>query len=427
MSVFGGAFNAAYKHIYNPKRVEMILYRTRPFLKKLEKRDGMGGDNYNHTIFYEAPQGGSVDFATAQNNQVESSQGARMIINRGREYAAIQISNEEMAASEIGPEGSLLQKKKTETDNVLNEMGRRIDIACHGAGCGVLASFTTPASLTGVNTITLDVPALYMRFSVKLFLQCSSTNNLNGTPNTLLNSGASAQIVGVSEGNVTSTLTLDQNLTTAWPSIATSTQYFLLRKGDNVGFGQNIIFGSVSGLKAWLPIVAPTTGDAFWGFDRSVDAQKLSGIRYVAQQGEKYEQTFMNASAQAYLAGANPSLILVNPLDWAKYTTELGNKVRFEDDPADQTIGARRLMVRGQGGTDLELVSDPQVDPGLFYMLDMDTWFLFHLRGVPHLDESDGRPAARVYGTDAITFRWRSWHQLICTAPGYNVVGQFAA
>lgn len=423
MSSFGGAFYAAYKHLYNPKKVEVLAYRNRPFLKELAKRDNFEGDNYQHSIFFEDPQGGSADFATAIAQKAASSQGARMTINRGREFQAITISNEEIAAAKSDM-GSLLRKKKHETDRVLNEMLRRVDIALHGSGSGIIASFTTTGS-NATTTITLDTPQLGIRFSTGMYLQVATNSPTNGTAPTLLNSGASVKVLSRSVSATATTLTVDQNLSVAFPSIATTTPYFLLRKGEGLGFSStNFSNGGISGLKSWLPATAPTAGDNFWGYDRSVDVQRLAGVRYTAQNGEKYEQTFQLASAEAYLQGANPSVVLVSPQDFAKYSVELGNKVRYED-ASDADTGFSTLKVRGQSG-DMKLVADPQVDPGLFYMLDMDTWFMFHLNAVPHLDESDGRPAAREATADAIEIRWRAWYQLVCTAPGYNVVGAFA-
>lgn len=420
---FGGNFYAAYKHLYNPKRVEVMAFRNRPFFKELAKRDGFEGDNYQHGIFYEDPQGGSSDFQTAIANKVTSSASARMQILRAREYQAIQISNEEIAAARSDM-GSLLRKKKHETDRVVSEMCRRMDIALHGDGSGILASFTTGGSVA-TTTVTLDTPQLGVRFSVGQYVQATATRPAAGTAPTLLNAGASAKVTAVSRAATTTTLTLDQNLSTAWPTIGTTTQYFLIRKGDGIGFGSTNLTGGVSGLKAWLPVTAPTNGDNFWGFDRSVDANRLAGIRYAASAGEKYEQTFQLASAEANIQDANPTIILVHPLDFAKYATELGNKVRYQPQESAES-GFTTILVSGQSG-DLRMMADPQVDPGTFYMLDMDTWFVYHLNALPHLDESDGRPAAREANADAIEIRWRAWYQLVCTAPGYNVVGSFAS
>lgn len=430
---FGSAFYAAYKHVYNPKRVAVLAFEKRPFFRELSKKDTFEGDTYNHSIFFEDPQGGSATFATAIAQQAASSQGARMVINRGREYQAIRMLNEEIRASRSDM-GSLLRKKTHETNRVINEMSRRMDIALHGDGTGIIASFTTPATLPTVSgggtTFTLDTPGLGIRFSVGMYLQATQTYPAAGTPPTLLGGGAVCQVIAVNRNATSSTITLAGTPNSTW-ALATNQQYFVLRNGEGVGFGLNLINGGVSGLKAWLPATAPVPGggDSFWGYDRSQDPQRLAGSRYSASLGEKYESTFQNCSAELELQGSNPTIILMNPVDLNKYSQELGNKVRYsEDSNAVTGLKTTSMLVHGQSG-DMKALSDPQVDPGTFFMLDMETWWINHLDGLPHLIDSDGNGSLRdtTGQTDSIALQWRAWYNLVCDAPGKNLRGTFAA
>jgi len=420
---FDTAFFAAYKHIYNQNRVQRLAYKNRPFLEALKKKDIFEGDTYNHSIFFEDPQGGSQTFATAIAQKASSSQGARLVISRGREYQAITMDNEAIQASRSDT-GSLLRKKTSETDRIIQEMSRRIDIALHGDGSGILASFTTGASLATA-TVTLDQPALGVRFSVGMFVQFATNAPSDGSAPTLT---AGNQVLQVIARNVTAkvtTLTLSANLSTI-TGLTTTTKFYMVRNGCGIGFGMANPYGGVSGLKAWLPLNGPTPGESFWGYDRSVDAQRLAGSRYVATGGEKYEVTMQNASAELELQCATPSVVLLNPVDMNKYSQELGTKVRYmQNDPAITGLNTQgALIIRGQSG-DMKAISDPQVDPGTFYMLDMESWWLATLNGVPHLDTADGLAARREATSDGQEIRWRAWYQLICDAPGRNMVGTF--
>ncbi len=420
---FDSAFFAAYKHIYNANKIQRLAYKNRPFLAALKKKDMFEGDTYNHSVMFEDPQGGSQTFATSIAQKASSSQGARFVISRGREYQAITMDNEAIQASRSDV-GSLLRKKTSETDRIIQEMSRRIDIAAHGNGTGILASFTTVASLT-TSTITLDQPALGVRFSVGMFVQFATNNPSDGTAPTLTAGNQSLQVTSRNVTAKVTTITLSGSLSTI-TGLATSTQYFLVRNGCGIGFGMANPYGGVSGLKAWLPINGPTPGESFWGFDRSVDAQRLAGSRYVAAAGEKYEVTLQNASAELELQCASPSVCLLNPVNMNTYSQELGTKVRYmENDPAITGLNtAGAMIIRGQSG-DIKAMSDPQVDPGTFYMLDMESWWLATLNGVPHLDTSDGLAARREATSDGQEIRWRAWYQLICDAPGRNMVGTF--
>lgn len=420
---FDQQFFAAYKHVYNPNKVARLAYANRPFLKMLKNKDIFEGDTYNHSIFYEDPQGGSQTFATAIQQKQSSSQGARMVISRGREYQAISMDNEAIRASRSDA-GSLLRKKVTETDRIIQEMSRRIDIALHGTGSGILASFTTGASLA-TPTITLDKPALGIRFSVGMYLQFSTTNPLDGTAPALTAGNAALQVIGRNVQSKVSTVTLSANLSTI-SGLATSTQYFLVRAGCGLGFGTSSPYGGVSGLASWLPMTAPTPGESFWGVDRSIDSQRLAGSRYIATGGEKMEVTFQNCSAELELQNSTADTILANPVDLNKYSQELGTKVRyFQDSPGVTGLNTGGAMiVRGQSG-DLKAIADPQIEPSTFYMLDSSTWWLATLDGVPHLDTADGLAARREASADAQEIRWRAWYQLVCDAPGRNLVGTF--
>jgi hypothetical protein len=183
----------------------------------------------------------------------------------------------------------------------------------------------------------------------------------------------------------------------------------------------------VSGIKSWLPINGPQVGESFWGYDRSVDAQRLAGTRYIAPAAEKYEVTFQNVSAELELQGANPTVVLMNPINLSTYSQELGAKARYVMGTSSQGVTGMKtsgIIVQGQSG-EMRAVADPQVDPGTFYMLDEEMWWLATLDGVPHLDTMDGTSARREANSDGQEIRWRAWYQLVCDAPGRNAVGTF--
>lgn len=420
---FDSDFFAAYKHVYNPKRVQVLAYKNRPFFAQMAKKDMFEGDTYNHTVFFEDPQGGSATIATAIAQKSGHSQGARFVINRGREYQAITLQNEAIRASR-SDNGSLLRKKTHETDRILNEMCRRIDIAIHGSGTGIIASFTTAAGAQSGTKIKLDQPALGIRFSVGMWLQISSTNPLDGTAPTLVNNGQVVKVLARSVSSKETTLVLDTDLS-AVPGLTGSNVYYLLRNGEGLGFGLNTPYGGVSGLRNWLPITAPVAGESFWGFDRSIDVQRLAGSRYTANLSEKMEATLQNCSAEMQLQGSAPDLILMNPINISNYSQELGAKVRYmSTDKAMTGLKATGIVVQGQSG-DMNVLSDPQVDPGNFYMLQSDTWWMPTLDAVPHMDEAAGLSALREATSDGIELRWRAWYNLVCDAPGLNLVGKF--
>lgn len=442
-SVFGQSFYAAYKHTYGPKRIEPLVYKNKPFFRDARKVDDFEGDSYMHTIVYEDPEGGSTDFSTAlTNGATASSQTARFAIWRGREYASLSLNAEEVRASRSDM-GSLLRKKDYETRRMIDKMAYRIDVGLHNGGSGTLASFTPTAPQLTANpgVITLDVNAMCTRFAVGMKLQIATNDPKDGTAATLVNSGATATVMGIQRSSVPgipTTLTLATGVTlNSWTAtgLTAGTTYYLLRHGDGVGFGQNVLNGGICGLKAWLPAPPPVgtpmtsrldAADRFWGFNRNVDPTRLAGCTYQAQAGEKYQVTFQNAGQELFVNGGgnedNKMFLYVSPADYTGYSLELGPQVRFADVDEAGT-GFKRLKVRTQAG-DMTLTADPQIEPGLFYMLDKDAYYIKTLDSVPHIDEQDGLTGLRLSTADAQQIRWRAWYQLIFDEPGKCLVGR---
>jgi hypothetical protein len=117
----------------------------------------------------------------------------------------------------------------------------------------------------------------------------------------------------------------------------------------------------------------------------------------------------------------------MNPINLSTYSQELGAKARYVMGTSSQGVTGMKtsgIIVQGQSG-EMRAVADPQVDPGTFYMLDEEMWWLATLDGVPHLDTMDGTSARREANSDGQEIRWRAWYQLVCDAPGRNAVGTF--
>jgi hypothetical protein len=66
----------------------------------------------------------------------------------------------------------------------------------------------------------------------------------------------------------------------------------------------------------------------------------------------------------------------------------------------------------------VKVYSDPDAPTTLGYVGKMDTLYIKHLRGLPHIVSDDGRPNLRAAAADDIEARARSWSNLIATDPG---------
>jgi len=59
-------------------------------------------------------------------------------------------------------------------------------------------------------------------------------------------------------------------------------------------------------------------------------------------------------------------------------------------------------------------------------VLNMSTFYIKHLKGLPHVVTDDGKDSLRLTNEDSIEARVRCWWNLICTDPAANGVCSFA-
>ena len=79
------------------------------------------------------------------------------------------------------------------------------------------------------------------------------------------------------------------------------------------------------------------------------------------------------------------------------------------------------MHVQGPRGL-ISIVPDQNCPASTAYMLQMDTWEMHHLTGLPHmLTRGAGQGGGRMVATqDSVEFRAAYRGNLACIAPGYN-------
>ena len=434
---FGGDFFAAYKHLYGPSRVEVMTYKNAKLLQTIKRVDNFEGDSYNHTLAIETPQVGSNTFLQAQLNQNSATKTKRMVIWRGHEYASLYLDREEIKAAR-SDQGSLMRKKVTETNGVITNVGQSINNQLWGDGSGIRGSFTTASGAVSGKKVTFDIAINSIRFAIGMRVQVATNHPTDGTPPTLAASGLVATVVQISRssgaGGGKASMMLDTDLGAF--GLTGSTQYFLLRAGDGVGFGQNVLNGGIAGMRAWFPKpVAPgvqridPATDNLWGLNRSADDIRLAGSSYYATPGESYSASLQHAGEElAYNGGGGDPenvMLMVSPHDFTGVSLELGPNQRYVDvkDGRGQ-FGFSALTVNTQAGQ-WALVAEPQVDPGEFFVVDKTDLYLKSLDAVPHMVDDDGLTALRTANSPGIEIRWAAYAQLIVNCPANHLRGKF--
>lgn len=389
---------------YDQKKLYQLAYGDSPAFGKVRKDTNFGGNNARITLRYGAPQGGSFAFATAQTNKSTSSD-AGFLLTRAKDYHVSGITGETLLAAE-GDENTLLSGVKGEMEGGMRMISRSIQLQLYRNGGGSRGSIS---GVTTGATITLANVSDVVNFEVGMVVQ---TGSGDGTAGALRNAGATLTINGIDRQ--AGTLTANAAWSTVTGTVAGD---HIFRAGD---FG-----GAAKGFAAWLPTTAPTSGDSFFGVDRSVDTSRLAGVRYTTAAGGNKEEILIDCSARLGLEGGKPDCVFMNNLDRAEIVKSLGSKAIFDLTKAtDGVIGYKALVVEGDKGP-MEVYADNACPKGTFYMLQLDTWVLKSIKAAPHVVEDDGNKMLRETSADGVEWRLRAFWQLGCEAPGFNAVGAF--
>lgn len=392
---------------YDQKKLHSMTYPDCAWLGRVRKDTNFGGNNARVTVRYGRPQGGSITFTKAQSNKTSSNDGA-FLLTRARDYHVCSLTAEAMLAAD-GDENSILNGAKGEMEGCVLSFKRSISLQLYRNGGGARGQISS-GSTVSTDTITLAEPSDVVFFECEMTVQAASTD---GTSGSLRNSGAETVIEAVDRGAGTLRTT-----EAAWNTTiaALAAGDYLFRSGD---FG-----AAAKGLTAWLPSTAPSSGESFFGQDRSLDS-RMYGVYLAATAGTSKEDTLVDASTRLGREGGTPDAVYMHNLDRADIVKNLMGKADFEmTKSSDGTVGYKALILEGDKGP-LKVIADPNCPKGKFFMLQEDTWVLKSIKGLPHLIEEDGNKMVRESTADNFEWRYRALWQLGCEAPGWNLHGSF--
>lgn len=390
------------KRLY-PEGIDEILYKKSPFWGMLRKWKSFTNEAKFLVWKFATGGGASSQFANAQANKGVSS-FKRPLITRVKEYALASMDGEMLDATSGSPE-ALAETFKVAMDDALYNISRSLGFNSFRNGGGARARLAASSSGVGTVTITLTSDSSMQGLEKNMWVQAASTD---GTSGSVL--AGKAQILSLDRTAKTVTTTAAWN--TLIPGITDS--YYLFRDGD---------FGNVvKGIEAWVPSAAPSPGENFFGIDRSSDPDRLAGLRY-APTGGNIEEVLIAASGRAFDNGAEPDLVILNPLDMTNLVNQLGSKrtIPIDAKSADKpTVGYKGVAVNGAAGT-MTVLSDPMCPRYKSYMLTQDTWEVWSLGEVPRVLNRDGQETLREASADADELRVGGYLQMVCTNPGANV------
>lgn len=420
MAVYASASNqvAALKELYTGDDfMKDLVYKKNPLLAlipKDESPDGMAGKYIPVPLIYGTPQGRSAGFANAQSNQTQPYL-ASFFVYRVSNYQLATITNELLEATKNSA-GAFIDEAKLVMDtsfrNISNDLA--LDLYSFGNGVrGQLASIST-------GVITLVDSSTVVNFEVGMALVSFS---ISGTTYTQSTGAASGYIIAVNRSSGTITVSATAGGAAGTPTNWSASFPNLSVEGD-VSFGAHTLQTSqlkVTGLLGWLPSVAPSAAENFWGVDRSADVTRLAGIRYDGSS-ETIEEALISACSLVAREGGQPEMCFTNFASYAALEKSLGSKVQYvsvEHDMAD--IAFKGITVNAPYGP-ITIIPDRNCPSNKAFLLQMDVWKFRSLGKAPHILTygMEGLEALRVGNADALEIRIGYYGNLVCSAPGWN-------
>lgn len=392
------ALQAALKEFYTPEKIRNITYQKNPFFAMLSKNEDASGQVFIQPLIYGNPQGTSHTFATAQSNQT-ASRVTRFVLTWAQDYGLVTVTGLTAMATRDNA-GAFFDAMKNEADGIFRSLKNRIGGDLFRSGTGTIGSSTAALS-TGV--ITLADPRSVTQFEYGMVLEAANTDGgaAIGSPNY-------GYVVARDVKNGTITVSTASNGGAASPTAWTGTLYYR-KAGD-----RNL---ALTGLAGWLP-TSVASNDSFFGVNRSED-NRLYGLPYDGS-GQPVEEALIDAVSQLAQEGSDPEVLVTNFGTWAALEKSVGSKKQYLDFTPEIGVKFKGLVVNTPDG-EIAVFADRSCQGRAGYILDMSTWMLHSMKGVPHIQtELDGLTHLRASAADASETRIAYYGQLGCSAPGLN-------
>lgn len=409
------SFNAALKEYYTPDAVKDMVYKNNPLLALVKKSTDFPGKYKDVPIVYGNPQGRSATFSRAQTRgQSSSSKIGEFLVTRAKDYAVATIDNETILASQ-SDKGAFMRAATLEFDGAINSLKRAAAIDLFRSGYGAIGRIKVGSTVASATTITLDDIEEVTNFEVGQELVVTAAE-ASGALRALGTSGNGLIVTKVnrSTGVLTFGAAID-DAADGIPAIAHSDYIFVRGDRQDAASPSRL---KISGLEAWLPATAPTTGDSFFGLDRSADPTRLAGCRQDLS-GVPIEEALIEGAAIVGREGGIIDHYFMPFSKWSALQKALGSKVQYADLKVG-TIGFRSIRINGPKG-EIMCVPDMNCPSNRCFGLQLDVWELATIGDLPRVIDTDDLDMLRMASADGVESRWGYYGNLCCSAPGWNI------
>ena len=389
-------FTAWLKEFYPDKVLQQELAKASPFVALVPKSKA-GGKYVALPIKVSNPTGRSHTFASALQNSNASNS---YVFNVGlkSDFGIIEVDGITMLSSQDNKQ-AFQSALEFETKSALEQLKMSVAVDAWGSGDGSRGQVA--ASSSAGATVTLTNPEMAIRFEKGMVLSASTTAG-----GALSTGGFTVVDVNYDTGVLSGT----------WTTIPTlAPNHYLFAVGDGANGSTNI---APTGVPGWLPATKPTSGDSFFGVDRS-QSDRLTGVIFNAA-GLSYREALIKAAARVERSLGQPDYVFLNPTDFGNLAIELGPNYRYEDlKGVDLGIQGIKLAL---GKSTVTIVADPMVPANNAFMLQMDTWNWYYVgkSAMPMVLDLDGNSMRANSSADSYITRLGVYYNYGCVSPYKN-------
>ena len=396
-----------FKQWYAKSYVNMF-YRDRPAMGMIAK-ERAGGEQVKQPIKISQGAGQSATYVNADTN-TSSAVRRPFFADWGKDYSLAKVQNDIIELSESNT-GAIVKALADETETAVDALGNRFERDLFRSGYGELGT------VASISTVTLT---LTIRADAQNFFPGQVVVSATGVGSGALDSAGATAVVQAVDRDA-GTLTSASNWTAQIAALAAT--HVLFQQGDRANAGSPTPM-KVVGFSGWLPLTAPTTGDSFFGVDRSLDPVSLAGVR-VPGIGKPVQAAIYDLAVRIGENGGAPDTAFVSFDDFGQLATELENRAIYENiQGAGITVSFEAITIAGPKGR-IKVFPDTFCPADRLFVLTKRDWTIYCGGGAnPMYPTLKGVSLLDVYNDDAVQIRHKTLAQLMCAAPGHSGVAQ---
>jgi hypothetical protein len=385
---------------------EDLTYRDHPLLGMMNKEEG-GGKVIAVPLKYGQNAGRSASFAQAQTNEADAS-NITFLVYPGVDYSLASVANTDIELSS-SDRGAVVKLITDRTETASRNLGDALERDLFGSGYGTLGQILNPGGISG-STITLTTVQQATNFYPNQKVVLAAAENSAA----LRNAGASLVVQSVDLDLKVVTFTAGVVATIAAAAVGD----YIFQQGDKT----SATAVKVTGLAGWIPSTAPSSGENFFGKDRSVAPTQLAGWRVDGTKLKLTEAINRAVTRVGTLSGSKPNLVMMSPANMERFTNLLDAKAVYTNVQGKGiTLGYDGIKWMSGKGM-LTVMQSPFCPDDKVYVLTTSSWTLMSPGNQIMKQANRNGKFVDVYNADSVEIRMRTLGFCVCDAPGYNAV-----